>query len=167
MRFLDIFLYLIISLIWLHDSYAIFKIEPTKININLQDKMKKIKIINGLEETLFSLEIIDKKTSFVTKDFSIKPQIFTIKPNENKIIRIITKKNVNYVGKNYLLHIKSDDDLTIDDRNPSYTVPINIVKEKDSQDKKESISVINNSQMDVPPGLTQIKINVPVRAVIY
>jgi hypothetical protein len=150
--------------------FASFEVDPLKVNIQLGQKFATLNVTNKDKAQVFFLNLTDGKFGNQnTKDLSFSPSSFRLSENQTQVVRITTKLGVNYTGKNYALFIvATDDNVEILVKN-SFKIPIAIIGSEASNVSSQPIRSIirtDNFDDDNSSGLTQIRIFVPVSAIV-
>lgn len=158
-------------------AYANFKVEPLKLVINLDTGFGTIVVTNLEQKRTFFIEITEGEYSSKTKDLSYSPSTFVLMPGKYQIVRVMLRPNVKYVDKRYVMQIRTDEDDPLIPGEPNaFRIPINILdivpddlelmRQKDKQEAEHEEFELKTFKDKKLEELTEIKITVPVRAVV-
>lgn len=150
------------------NAYAGFEVEPMKVHIRSNHGFATVTITSKDSKKKFSLELKEGNSKQMVTDLSFSPTSFSLMPNKTQLVRIVIKPGVNYTNKNYFLHIKTNDPNILDAAEANaFKIPIFIDNYEDtSTNNSDTNKVRPSANGSVGPGLTQLKISVPVTAVV-
>lgn len=153
--------------------YASFEVDPLNININAGQRVAILNIVNQDMVRSFALELRSARGNKASSDLDFSPSSFTLLPNQRQLIRIITKNGINYAGKGYILHIKTDPSGLTPGKATKFKIPIHIhglVTPNTTEQLDRNASMVSPTGDQGGPsnaqGLSQIRITIPVSATV-
>lgn len=158
-------------------AHANFKVEPLKLSINLDTGFGTIIVTNLDQKQTFFIEITEGEFGSTTKDLSYSPRTFVLMPDKYQIVRIMLRPKVDYTGKSYTIQVRTDEDNPFIAGKPNaFKIPISIcnvfpddlelMRQRDLQDAESKAYEIKTLKDDTLEELTEIKISVPVKAIV-
>lgn len=154
-------------------SYASFEVDPLHINIPAGEKTAILNIINQDDVKNFTLELRNTRSNTTSSDLEFSPPSFTLLPQQRQLVRIGTKKEINYAGQSYTLHIKTSANKPTSGMVTKFKIPIHIQGtdrlstsqqlDRNANTAREPENLFDSRNTN---GLSQIRITIPVSVTV-
>jgi hypothetical protein len=169
LKYFTLKLLTLLLLLTTNNAYADFVVEPLRVKITLgRNSSALLNVINKDSKNNFVLELREAGSKVVSNDLLFGPNSFKLESRAKQVIRIATRPGVSYKGKNYILYIQTGDDSHTGGETNRLKVPIDIFGEDDFEKGNNGPGPQDNDNDAVrnTKGLTQIRISVPVTAIV-